>query len=49
MTLADALVKVHRFGPTTLKNLSNPAGDQQRKGLDVIFLSCKPAKKKFFT
>ena len=49
MTLADAMVRAQRFGPTTLKNLSNPAGDHQRKRLDVIFLSCTPAEKQSFT
>ena len=49
MTLAHAMARAQRFGPTTLVNLSNPAGGHQRKGIDVSFPSCKLAKKVSFT
>ena len=34
--------RAQRFEATILDNLANPAGNHQRKRLDVIFLGCKP-------
>ena len=49
MRLPEAMQRAQRFQPTTIENLMDPTGDHQRKRLDVILLSCKPAKKQTFS
>ena len=48
MPLPEAMQRVQRFDATTLDEVTDPNANHQRKRLDVIFLSCKPAKKQNF-
>ena len=49
MRLPEAMARAQRFEATTIDQLMDPSADHNRKRLDAILLSCKPAKKQAFS